>query len=38
MSPDAAQRLTVELAKRSEGGEQGLPSTDLKKIEVKPAS
>lgn len=38
MSPDAAQRLTVELAKRTEGGEQGLPSTDLKKIETKPAS
>jgi flagellar motility protein MotE (MotC chaperone) len=38
MTPDNAQRLTVELAKRSEGGEQGLPSTDLKKIETKPAS
>jgi flagellar motility protein MotE (MotC chaperone) len=38
MNPDAAQRLTVELAKRSEGGEQGLPSTDLKKIEIKPGS
>jgi flagellar motility protein MotE (MotC chaperone) len=38
MTPDGAQRLTVELAKRSEGGEQGLPSTDLKKIETKPAS
>ena len=38
MTPDNAQRLTVELAKRSEGAEQGLPSTDLKKIETKPAS
>jgi flagellar motility protein MotE (MotC chaperone) len=38
MTPDGAQRLTVELAKRTEGGEQGLPSTDLKKIETKPAS
>jgi len=38
MTPDNAQRLTVELAKRSEGSEQGLPSTDLRKIEVKPAS
>lgn len=38
MNPDNAQRLTVELAKRSEGNEQGLPSTDLKKIETKPAS
>lgn len=39
MTPDSAQRLTVELAKRSEGGsDQGLPSTDLKKIETKPAS
>jgi flagellar motility protein MotE (MotC chaperone) len=38
MTPDNAQRLTVELAKRSEGNEQGLPSTDLMKIEAKPAS
>jgi flagellar motility protein MotE (MotC chaperone) len=38
MNPDAAQRLTVELAKRTEGNEQGLPSTDLKKIDTKPAS
>jgi len=38
MTPDGAQRLTVELAKRSEGGEQGLPATDLKKIEAKPGS
>lgn len=38
MTPDNAQRLTVELAKRSEGNQQGLPSTDLKKIETKPAS
>ncbi|SRR5579885_148812 len=37
MSPDAAQRLTVELAKRTENNEQGLPATDLKKIETKPA-
>jgi flagellar motility protein MotE (MotC chaperone) len=37
MTPDAAQRLTVELAKRTENNEQGLPSTDLKKIETKPA-
>lgn len=34
MDPDAAQRLTVELAKRSTGGDQGLPSTDLKKIDA----
>jgi flagellar motility protein MotE (MotC chaperone) len=38
MVPDNAQRLTVELAKRSEGAEQGLPASDLKKIETKPAS
>jgi flagellar motility protein MotE (MotC chaperone) len=38
MTPEAAQRLTVELAKRTEGNEQGLPSTDLKKIDTKPAS
>jgi flagellar motility protein MotE (MotC chaperone) len=37
MSPDAAQRLTVELAKRTENNEQGLPATDLKKVETKPA-
>jgi hypothetical protein len=33
MDAESAQRLTVELAKRSSGGEQGLPSTDLKKID-----
>jgi flagellar motility protein MotE (MotC chaperone) len=38
MSPDNAQRLTVELAKRSDSGDQGLPSTDLKKIDTKPGS
>jgi flagellar motility protein MotE (MotC chaperone) len=38
MSPDGAQRLTVELAKRSDNQQQGLPSTDLKKIDVKPGS
>jgi flagellar motility protein MotE (MotC chaperone) len=38
MTPESAQRLTVELAKRTEGREQGLPATDLKKVDVKPAS
>jgi flagellar motility protein MotE (MotC chaperone) len=33
MDAESAQRLPVELAKRSSGGEQGLPSTDLKKID-----
>lgn len=38
MDPGAAQRLTVELAKRTDGNEHGLPSTDLKKIETKTGS
>jgi hypothetical protein len=38
MTPESAQRLTVELAKRSEAMDQGLPSTDLKKVDVKPGS
>jgi flagellar motility protein MotE (MotC chaperone) len=38
MTPENAQRLTVELAKRTEGREQGLPATDLKKVDVKSAS
>lgn len=35
MDAESAQRLTVELAKRNRGGEQGLPATDLKKIDAR---
>jgi flagellar motility protein MotE (MotC chaperone) len=36
MNAESAQRLTVDLARRNSGGEQGLPATDLKKIEAGP--
>lgn len=38
MNAESAQRLTVELAKRNSGGEQGLPSTDLKKVDAGPGT
>jgi len=38
MSADAAQRLTVELARRNAAGERGLPPGDLPKIEARPGT
>ncbi|HLL28387.1 MAG TPA: flagellar protein FlbB [Xanthobacteraceae bacterium] len=38
MNADAAQRLTVELARRNSAGERGLPASDLPKIEAKPGN
>jgi flagellar motility protein MotE (MotC chaperone) len=38
MNSDAAQRLTVELARRNASGERGLPASDLPKIEGRPGT
>jgi flagellar motility protein MotE (MotC chaperone) len=38
MNAEMAQRLTVELARRNNGGEHGLPPGDLPKIEGRPGT
>ena len=38
MNAEAAQRLTVELARRNAAGERGLPATDLPKVEARPGT
>jgi flagellar motility protein MotE (MotC chaperone) len=37
MQPEAAERLTVEMARRKPASEQALPATDLKRIDAKNA-
>jgi hypothetical protein len=38
MQPEAAERLTVELARRAAGGERTAAATELPKIEGRPIS